>query len=541
MKKMKKFMSVLLAAGLLSTAFGGGQVSVWASEDSAGGVLKGTCSTTPDTCDPARGSGANDDMLYINVYEALVKPSEEDGSALPWLATEWSYDEETMDYTFKLREDVVFADGTPFTAADVKYTMDRMLTINDGYSYLFTNYVESTEVIDDYTVSFHLTQTYGPFVSALEQCYILNSTLMQENTEESGDYGENGDYGTNYLLDHSAGSGAYEITAFEVNSSYTMTRNSNWWGEAGEKAPSEIQLSQVTDAATTKMLLQGGDVDFIHGYQESATVKSLTAAGYETAALTEFGEDYFMMNVKAAPTDDVHIRRAISYACNYEAMSEMYSGAEIPTGPVPQNLWGYSSDTDTFTYDLEKAAEEIAQSAYADNLADYPVTMSYIQGNGETGKLTMLLAETMQQLGFTVNIQETPWVSFCDAETDVSTSPNITNCFVSASYPEAGSLLESKYASWTLGNYNQNEWLQDDTLDSMIEEALATVDDTEREAKYAEIQKYVVNEVVPSVYVLVSTVNPVWNKDSFEWCVSEGEIRPVISWNYYFNDFTMAS
>ena len=544
MRSIKKLTAIFLSFAMLvsfsacgSNSSAGSDVETPTST-SGSSILRTTCTTTPDTCDPAKGSGENDNFLYVNVYEALVKPSETDGSAEGWLATDWSYDEDSMTYTFHLRNDAVFADGTPLTAADVKYTADRMLTINDGYSYLFVNYIDSTEAVDDYTVAFHLSQTFGPFVSALESLYILNSTLMLANTEAAGEYGENGDYGTNYLLNHSAGSGPYEVSAFEVNSSYTLKQNPNWYGEIGEKAPKEVEVTLLTDAATSKMMLQNGDVDMLHGHQELSTVSSLTNAGYETANLTEFGQDYFMMNVQKAPTDDIHVRRAIAYACDYEAMSQIYGNCTIATGPIPDGLWGYTATT-SYTYDPDKAAQEIAASAYADTLANYPINIAYIQGNGETGKLCMLLAESLQNLGFTVNIEEVPWVSFCDNETDVSTSPNITNCFVSTSYPEAGSLLETKFASWTLGNYNQNEWLQNDTLDSMILDALGTVDDDARAEKYAEIQNYVVDELMPCAAVLVSTLMPVWNGSHFSWCVSDGTIRPVLEWNYYYNDFVM--
>lgn len=552
MKYFKKVLCATLCAAMLlsftacgsSSSDTGSASSADASSGSASASASATQSlgmtitATPDTCDPARGSGLNDDLLYVNVYEALTKADFDDGSAQPWLATDWSYDEDSMTYTFNLREDAVFADGTPLTAADVVYTMERMITMNDGYSYLFVGYVDSAEALSDYSVAFHMAQPYGPFVSALEALYILNSTLMQENTLADGNYGENGDYGTNYLLDHSAGSGAYVVSKFEVNSSYTLTQNENWWGEASSTAPTEVVCQLVTDAATSKLLLQNGDVAMLHGNQEISTVNALVSAGYSSSNVTEFGEDYFMMNTQVAPTDDIHIRRAICYATDRATMSEVYNGAEVATGPVPTGMFGYT-DTTSFEFDMEAAAAEIAQSAYADNLADYPVTISYIQGNGETGTLCMLLAETLTELGFTITLEETPWVSFCDNETSIETSPTITNCFVSATYPEAGTILESKYASWTLGNYNQNEWLLNDTVDEMLTAAMAEVDGDARAELYAQLQNYIVDELCPTSCALISTLTPIWNSSTVSWPVSEGNSACVLSWNYYFNDFTM--
>ena len=105
-----------------------------APEASAGTLLNTSITTTPDTCDPARGSGENDDYLYVNVYEALIKPSETDGAAEGWLAKDWTYDEATMTYTFNLVDNACFADGAPLTAKDVVYTLDRIVfTIYKGH------------------------------------------------------------------------------------------------------------------------------------------------------------------------------------------------------------------------------------------------------------------------------------------------------------------------------------------------------------------------------------------------------------------------
>ena len=81
------------------------------------------------------------------------------------------------------------------------------------------------------------------------------------------------------------------------------------------------------------------------------------------------------------------------------------------------------------------------------DLANYPIQLDYIEGNGDTGKLVYLMASSLESLGFKVVINETPWVQFCNNEAEIATSPNVTNAFATAGYPEAGSILELKYAS----------------------------------------------------------------------------------------------
>ena len=548
MKKTVRILCCLLTMVLLATmtACGGNpaQDTNNSSADSpapaGSSKLRGTTPTTPETLDPARGAGENDRILYVNLYECLVVPNEEDGSPVPLLAESWETSGDGLVYTFKLRQDVKFSDGTPMTAEDVKYSFDRMMTMGEGYAYILVDLLEETKVIDDYTVEFHLNKTFGPFVTSLTCFRILNSKVMKENTQSSGMYGENGDYGTGYLLTNSAGSGPYVISSFVVHDTIIMSKNENYWGELPASAPDVVEMEELTESSTTRMLMSSGELDFVHGHQDTTTIAALTANdNLEAVLLSDAGLNYFMINTKKAPTDDVHIRKALSYACDYEQMREILGGASEAYGPIPKGVYGYQSTFDAYTYNMDKARDEIAQSAYASNLASYPIQMDYIEGNGDTGKLVYLLAASLESLGFSVTINETPWVQFCNNEADIETSPHVTNLFCTANYPEAGALLEYKYASWTTGNWNQNEWLQDDAYDQMLQTALATVDDAERIELYGEMQRYLVEDVCPSIYTCASVVMPVYNKDAFEWRGSTGDIHAALEYNYYFAGFRM--
>ncbi len=552
MKKMKRLLCTILAAAMLlalaacGTTDGGGNTpstgtpstgDPGTSAPAGATVLRGTCTTTPETVDPARGTGENDLLVYVNVYECLVVPNAEDGSPEPQLAESWEPSEDGLSYTFKLRQDVTFDDGTPMTAKDVKYSFDRMMAIGEGFAYILKDVLAETVVMDDYTVEFKLAKTFGPFVSSLTAFRIVNSAVVEANTAADGMYGENGDYGTGYLLTHSAGTGPYVMSSFTVHDTMVMTKNENYWnGGVPEAAPDTVEIQELTEASTTKMLMSNGDLDFVHGHQDSSTIASLTATdGIKVNPLQEAGLNFFMMNTKKAPTDDVHIRKALSYACDYEQMKSILGGAGDANGPVPTNLFGYVDNFEAYAYDLEKAKEEIAASKYANNLADYPIQLDYIEGNGDTGKLVYLLASSLEGLGFKVVINETPWVQFCNNEAEIATSPNVTNAFATASYPEAGSILELKYASWTLGNWNQNEWMQDEKFDSMLTEALGTVDDDARIALYGEMQKYLVEEVVPSIFTCASVIQPIYNSNHFEW----GPAHSTMEYNCCYSQFVM--
>ncbi len=131
----------------------------------AGGALRVTFAW-PTYIDPAVGSDFSSSASIVNLYDSLVYPDTK-GNPLPHVATSWETSADSLTWTFHLRNDVKFHDGTPLTATDVKYSMDRLTTIGEGYAFLFVGRVESTTVIDDYTIQFKLSQPFGPFISTL--------------------------------------------------------------------------------------------------------------------------------------------------------------------------------------------------------------------------------------------------------------------------------------------------------------------------------------------------------------------------------------
>jgi len=106
----------------------------------------------------------------------------------------------------------------------------------------------------------------------------------------------------------------------------------------------------------------------------------------------------------------------------------------------------------------------------------------------------------MEEIGLEVNVVKVPWLSVVKEMSNMTTSPHLVSVFVSAHYPEAGSLLESRYHSKSADTWEQNEWLLNETLDHMIEDALSTVNTTERFKKYAEIEKAIM-ELCPSIFL----------------------------------------
>ncbi|HIP98936.1 TPA: ABC transporter substrate-binding protein, partial [Candidatus Bipolaricaulota bacterium] len=175
----------------------------------------------PTYIDPAVGSDFSSSSSFVNLYDTLVYP-DVNGDPQPHVATRWDVSQDGKVWTFYLRDDVYFHDGTPLTAEDVKFSMDRITTIGEGYGFLFVGRIDHTEVVDEHTVRFYLVEPFGPFLSTLYRLYILNKELVEANIKRPGPYGDMGDYGKEFLLTHDAGSGPYMVKEFRVEEELVM-------------------------------------------------------------------------------------------------------------------------------------------------------------------------------------------------------------------------------------------------------------------------------------------------------------------------------
>ncbi|MCX7668190.1 MAG: ABC transporter substrate-binding protein, partial [Atribacterota bacterium] len=189
---------------------------------------------------------------------------------------------------------------------------------------------------------------------------------------------------------------------------------------------------------------------------------------------------------------------------------------------------------------IEKAKEELAQSKYANELDKYPVDLVWCAEVPDEEKVALLIQSNASELGITVNVIKTPWMKIMEEVAKPETTANMYLIFVSPHYAEAGSMIQSKYHSSSAGTWEQTEWLQDKELDQMIEDAIATVNDEERFAKYRKIQDYVV-DLCPSLFLIDQPENYAYQDAYIDWIPAEraerGEkVNPVMGYNHYMPD-----
>lgn len=239
----------------------------------------------------------------LNLYDSLTYPNT-DGSVEPLLAEKWDVNDSSTEYTFHLNKDAKFHSGNPVKASDVKFSMDRLVTMGEGYAYLFTDLLKSTEAVDDQTVKFTLNSSSGTFPNMLIRLYVLEEDLVMKNLDTSKDtYGDKGDYGKKWLQTNDAGSGPYKVKEMRTEDSLTMEKNEDYWQGWDEYAgaPTTAVMMGNLDGTTVRTMITRNELDLTDDTQTNESLEAMTKADGVELVRTQTGNNFnIALNTKSA-------------------------------------------------------------------------------------------------------------------------------------------------------------------------------------------------------------------------------------------------
>lgn len=451
--------------------------------------------------DPHKAIDYIDSIINFNVYDSLVWPNP-DGSFTGLLAESWEVSDDGLNYTFSLR-DANFHDGTVVDSADVVYSLARTQAIGQAFAYLFPGLTATA--VDDRTVRIALSQANAAFLATLPRLSIVNSDLAKAN-QQDGDFGENGDYSAAFLSVNDAGSGAYMVESHNMQEITILKEFPDYFDPFDPLAPETVQIRYGIDAATMRTLMAKGELDLSNQWHPYETYGGLATAQDNVALTTEKGVGYVVLPIhtQKPPTDDVHFRRAMVYALNYDAFAnivkvtdDLYAGFPSRTA-IPRAMFGYDVDAPPFKQDLDRARAELAMSKYADSLDEYEVELAWVAEVPIEEKTMLQLQYDLGQIGIKSKITKNPWVRFSDRATTVETTPHVGLLNFSATYSDPISLL-GDYHSNAQGSYLSMWWLDDPEVDRLIDASRVELDMAKREEVLKQLQRRIL-EVAPAIY-----------------------------------------
>jgi peptide/nickel transport system substrate-binding protein len=447
-----------------------------------------------DTMDPHVAFDVGRVAVRLNVYDGLMRWQGNPAKLEPWVAESHTISADGLTYTFKMRKGVKFHDDTEVRASDVVYSMERILALGKGAAALFKNMIAAgnTKAVDDYTVEFKLTKPSAIFLAIVPEVHIVNEKLVKKN--EKG-----GDWGGEWLSKNSAGSGAYKLTQFDPAIGFVAERFPAHFKGWGPKYIDEIEFRGVKDTNTRVLGLLKGDYNGIGGYLQTDQLKKIEAGNGKVLEAESMRVMMMQFNTTRAPFNDVHVRRALNYAFDYDGFNKEILGGQVernPT-PLPNTIWGVPKDVKGYSYDLEKAKAELAQAAVK---VDRPIEIHYLTGFAQSEQASQLYQNGLQKIGIQAKVVGTPWPTIVDRMKTPETTPDISVYWISTYYSDPHNWIGEMFHSSTAGTFKNAHHYKNPKVDALLDKALASTDQDERAKLYEEATRIVVEDA-PGLWI----------------------------------------
>jgi peptide/nickel transport system substrate-binding protein len=454
--------------------------------------------------------------LSRQVLDSLVSQVD-DGSIVPWLATDWSVSDDQLVWTFHLKEGVTFTDGTPLDAQAVVDNFEFWIREKGNTTVVahIGDYYASSRALDATTVEVTLSKPFAPLLSVLSQAYfgIQSPTALARGAEAN--------------CDEPVGSGPFVVESWERGDRVTFVRNPDYSSapaNAKHDGPAYVDRLEwrfVPDGTARFGALTTGEADVIY---DVPTPHWRTAEQqYQVHQYVTPGRPVALgLNTVAGPFADVRVRQAFAYGTDRRAAVESAFGGVIPyegNGSISQSTPGYAADVaEEYAYDPEQAVALLEEAGWTEvddegyRLKDGErLTVRIVYGAGSiiTAEGATVLENVQQQakeVGFEVVLE-----------------PVTRDQLFSGAYSEPDS-YDAKPGYWTSPaasvlyitfrqhlppdspNFSNSSFYNNPELERVIVQANSTRDRHERERLYQQAQR-IISDDAASVGLYVQTTS----------------------------------
>ena len=480
----------------LSACASGPSISPASSTDAkpvVGGDLTFAIANDPISLNPS-GIGAGNDTWYVTrqLVDSLLYQNPDTNELEPWLAKSWEANADATVFTFVLRDDVTFSDGSPLTAADVKATFDDIIAAGPKSQAVssFVGY-KATNVIDEHTVevSFTTPNAAFPNSTASVPLGIVGAATVALPFDDRAD-GE-----------AVVGTGPFVLSNYTKDVETVLERRDGYaWSPASRDLAGEAYLDSVTfqvvpEPAVRTGSLTSGQVDVIGGVQP-IDVDTLTASSFPLVTRgnpgSSFGE-YF--NLSRPIVSDITVREAIAHATDATEIRDTALNDEFNVGTsiLAATTPGWADESSYFEFDPKESATLLDGAGWklgADGIrvkdgTRLSLIVNWITNFGPNQTSLELLQQQLKDVGIELTLQGGDVPSFLEKQT----SGDFDISWQNLSRAD-GDVLRTTFSSTAKNTLN----VDDPTLEALLQDQLATGDPTARASVLADAQERIASQ-----------------------------------------------
>lgn len=393
MKRTKRFLTLALSgalAGALALP-----AAVQAQE------LRVGFSTDALTLDPANHRNRETETIIRNMFDGLLTRDAE-MNVVPQLAESWTAIDPTT-YEFKLRDGVTFHDGSPFTARDVKFSLDRLTQENamggqTSPRQSLLGPLKSVEVVDDLTVRLNLESPW-PILPAMLP---FQEMVSMDHVEKVGTAGMANDVN---------GTGPFKLVEWRKGDSVIMERFDGYYGGSTEIPPvgkacvERVIFKIIPENASRVAALLAGDVHIVNGLPTHMVAQVEANPDTKVLAVNGTRTSFIALNNEKGPFSDIRVRHALAHALDRQLIVDkiLDGNATLTNGILSPDAFGKNKNLPAYEYDVDKAKALLAEAGYPDGLT---VTLDV---EGELKEIAEAISAVASKGGFQINVVVGEW------------------------------------------------------------------------------------------------------------------------------------
>ena len=499
-KKMLFLLASLMVVGMLTvTACGGGDTEPVNEDDEYASGIIYSLRADPDTLDPQRAIDQPSGQVLVSIYNALFALGD-DGELEPDLAEDYEISKDGLVWTFYLRDDVKFHDGTDFNAEAVKFVYDRQFDeeLDLAFGGRFRRYVsgpESIRVVEEHVLEIETEQPspyFGYLIATGAPGYIPSPAAIEE-------YGE--DLGTNPV-----GTGPFVFESWSSGEEVFLNAYEDYHGEGPYIDKLEMRI--ITEDSAREMALEAGDIHMAPNIPPRSIPSLEAQESIEVVNSPLYRVFYWAFNTTKPYFEDVQVRQAFNYAVDREAIVDhvLQSVGTVTHSPLSPISEGYV-DTEFYPYDPDRAREMLEDAGwdFDRELVAYVTSGRYYQDR-EAGEA---LAGMLDEIGVQVDIQVLEWGAFVDKvwftphdDPDAQARDFMQTTWGSDNVAwTLQAVLHSD--AWPPNVYNE-AFFADDRVDELIDAIEREMDEEKRHEYLADVQERIM-EQAPWIPVYAET------------------------------------
>ena len=433
----------------------------------------------PESLDPVAMTSAPAATVGEHVVERLIY-MEEDGNLTPMLATSWSANAESTVWTFEIRQGVEFHDGTALNAEAVAANLQRFVDPDVGAAYSFLlGTVEEIEAVGEYTLQLSLSQPFAPILSHLSHSFvgILSPAQIDGLAADA-------------RIEIPVGTGPYVMDEWNRGESIALSVNDSYWGDV--PAIPNVGFRFIPESSALIVALETGEVDAMMRVPPQEVARLEADADIEVVRQSSVRQIYIGFNNEREPFTDVRVRQALNYAIDKQAIVDgLFEGFTVADAPVVPAVFGHST-VGPYAYDPARARELLAEAGFPDG---FSMTLHHPTGRYPLdATVAQVLQDQLSEVGIDVTLETREWSSYLSF-----TAQPPEQAEYDAYLLGWGTVtLDSDYGLYALlhsnqwnPNGNNRGFYRNDEVDSLLDTARVTTDQSVRAQLYAQAMEQI--------------------------------------------------